>query len=80
MTLCSRTTTNILVSNQNLSCDTLFCNLQVTECPTSIVSFEKLRSSDADILRTFRSVVNQLEDIYLEVRYSKEIIEKRPFT
>ncbi|VDP35998.1 unnamed protein product [Schistosoma mattheei] len=40
---------------------------KVTECPASIVSFEKLRSSDADILRTFRSVVNQLEDIYLEL-------------
>ncbi|XP_018650056.1 hypothetical protein Smp_148420 [Schistosoma mansoni] len=52
--------------NPDVQTGIMTCIKNVTECPTSIVSFEKLRSSDADILRTFRSVVNQLEDIYLE--------------
>ncbi|CAH8522697.1 unnamed protein product [Heterobilharzia americana] len=42
------------------------CIKNVTENSLGIISFEKLRSSDADILRTFRSVVNQIEDVYLE--------------
>ncbi|CAH8512340.1 unnamed protein product [Schistosoma guineensis] len=52
--------------NPDVQTGIMTCIKNVTECPASIVSFEKLRSSDADILRTFRSVVNQLEDIYLE--------------
>ncbi|CAH8478730.1 unnamed protein product [Schistosoma turkestanicum] len=52
--------------NPDVQTGIMTCIKNVTECPASIVSFEKLRSSDADILQTFRSVVNQLEDIYLE--------------
>ncbi|KAH8860707.1 Protein Daple [Schistosoma japonicum] len=52
--------------NPDVQTGIMTCIKNVTECSASIVSFEKLRSSDTDILRVFRSVVNQLEDIYLE--------------
>ncbi|VDQ01482.1 unnamed protein product [Trichobilharzia regenti] len=42
------------------------CIKDVTESSANIISFEKLRTSDTDILHTFRSVINQIEDLYLE--------------
>ncbi|KAK4469502.1 hypothetical protein MN116_007048 [Schistosoma mekongi] len=52
--------------NPDVQTGIMTCIKNVTERSSSIVSFDKLRSSDTDILRVFRSVVNQLEDIYIE--------------
>ncbi|KAA0197092.1 Girdin, partial [Fasciolopsis buskii] len=44
------------------------CIKNFTENPECVVSFDQMESSAPDILRTLKMCINQLEDVYLEVR------------
>lgn len=52
-------------------CDIIYLlpsTFQFTENPECVVSFDQMESSAPDILRTLKMCINQLEDVYLEVR------------